>query len=160
MREQKVGSVEVPSHHGNLCSLGRVAAPSSALYLVCFWKWENIGSEKKKITWLCVFMGIKPLQKEKILVPCNVFLMLVKGTKNRLWRFSHLVHRHPIGSAFPGSCQTRNFGMSFCRYFSRRSEFGLQLNYKVKPSLWCAEMFLDFPVPLMIHCQALKLNEL
>lgn len=38
-------------------------------------------------------------------------------SKNRLWRFSHLVHWHPVGSAFPGSCQTRNFGMSFCRYF-------------------------------------------
>lgn len=36
---------------------------------------------------------------------------------------------------FPGSCQTRNIQMSFsggCRYLSRRSEFGLQLNYKVK----------------------------
>lgn len=72
--------------------------------------------------------------------------------KNRMWRFSHLVHWHPVGSAFPGSCQTRNLGMSFCRYFSRRSEFGLQLNYKVKPLLWCAEMFLEFLVLLMIHC--------
>lgn len=37
---------------------------------------------------------------------------------------------------FPGSCQTRNIQMSVsggCRYLSRRSEFGLQLNYKVKP---------------------------
>lgn len=81
-------------------------------------------------------------------------------SKNRLWSFSQLVHWHPVDSAFPGSCQTRNFGMSFCRYFLRRSEFGLQLNYKVKPLLWCAEMFLDFLVLLMIHCQALKLNEL
>lgn len=58
--------------------------------------------------------------------------------RNRLWRFSHLVHRHPFGSAFPGSCQTTNFGMPFsagCRYLSRRLEFGLQLNYKVKPLL-------------------------
>lgn len=37
---------------------------------------------------------------------------------------------------FPGSCHSRNIQMSFsggCGYLSRRSEFGLQLNYKVKP---------------------------
>lgn len=43
-------------------------------------------------------------------------------SKNRLWRFSHLVH--PFGSAFPGSCQTRTFGMAFCRCFSGSQNLG------------------------------------
>lgn len=151
-------SVGIPSHPGKLCSLGRVTAPSSALELMCFWKWKNIGGKKKKPPGSVSSWGSNLFKKSKFW-----FLQCIldggERNKNRLWRFSHLEHWHTIGSAFLGSCQTRNFGMSFYRYLSRRAEFGLQLNCKVKPLLWYAEMALDFLL-LMIRCQALKLNEL
>lgn len=159
MREQKVERVwGSPSTMGSFVLWGELQL--SAVHFN-FWKWKTLGGGKNHLA-LCLH-GDPAFSKRANFGILQRFPDARERNRNSLWRFSHLVHWNPVGSAFPGSCQTGNFGMSFsagCRYLSRRSEFGLQLNYKVKALLWCAEMFLDFLVLLMILCQASKLNEL
>lgn len=151
-------SVRIPSHPGNLFS-GESDSSQQCIWTDVLLVVKKHGGGKKTYLALCLH-GDQAFSKRVNFNVLQCILDAGERNKNRQWRFSHLERRHPIGSAFPGSCQTRNFGMSFGRYFSRRAEFGLQLNCKLKPLLWCAEMALDFLVPLMIHCQALKLNEL